>query len=321
MANETGSAVLEPETARATRRGVLIVNAKSRQGGEWFGQAKRALTEGGVRLTEAIFLKDPSQLRKIVEERIAKGEKLLIIGGGDGSFSGVADCFVGTDAALGVLPLGTVNDFVRNLEIPADIEGACKVIADGHTAQVDLGAANDFHFTITASVGFSAATQNALKPEMKKRLGPFGYLAAAILALRRMKPFEIMVRSERGVERLTVMQAGVINGHAWMGGAVELPGIDLQSGGLAFYAVPPQPGLLGYIRLGRALSSGKFFHAPGLRAFTTCDAVIETVTPMPLVIDGDLRGETPVRLRIAPGALRVCVPQRFLNDPEDTQNL
>ncbi len=305
------------QTAKAARRGVLIVNTKSRQGREWFAQAKRHLTAMGVELTEAIALEDPKRLPEIVQRQIADGNKLIILGGGDGSFSGAVDFFAGTDVALGVLPLGTVNDFARNLEIPADLEAACRIIADGHTAQVDLGMADENYFTITASVGFSACTQDSLKPELKKRLGPFGYLAAALFALRRLKPLEITVCSERGTETLRVLQAGVINGHTWMGGAVAIPGVDLQSGGLAFYAVPSERGLFGYLRLARFLYAGRFFHAPNLRAFNSRDMTLTTANPTPLVVDGDLIGQTPVRLRIAPGALRVCVPQRFIDDPEN----
>ena len=317
MASEGATAAREAKTDQAAKRGVLIINTKSRQGEEWFAQAKQHLTTMGVELAEAIALEDPKRLPDIIKAQIAKGEKLIVLGGGDGSFSGAVDFFVGTDVALGVLPLGTVNDFARNLEIPADIEAACRIIADGHTAQVDLGVADENYFTITASVGFSACTQDSLKPELKKMLGPFGYLAAALLALRRLKPLEITIRSERGTETLQVIQAGVINGHTWMGGAISLPGVDLQSGGLAFYAVPAQRGLFAYLRLARSLYEGKFFHCRGLRAFNSCDMTLTTETPVPLVVDGDLIGQTPVRLRIAPGALRVCVPQRFLDDPEN----
>ena len=308
---------LEKDAMRAAQRGVLIVNTKSRQGEEWFAQARQHLTAMGVELAEAIPLEDPTRLPDVIQAQIAKGEKLIILGGGDGSFSGAVDFFVGTDVALGVLPLGTVNDFARNLEIPADLESACRIIADGHTAQVDLGVADANYFTITASVGFSACTQDSLKPELKKMLGPFGYLAAALLALRRLKPLKITICSERGTETLTVLQAGVINGHTWMGGAVSIPGVDLQSGGLAFYAVPAQRGFFAYLRLVRSLYEGKFFHCPGLRAFNSRNMTLTTETPSPLVVDGDLIGQTPVRLRIAPGVLRVCVPLRFIADPEN----
>lgn len=172
MAGEGTAATLEAGAARAAKRGVLIVNTKSRQGEEWFAQAKQHLTAMGVELSEAVALEDPTRLPEIIKAQIAKGEKLIVLGGGDGSFSGAVDFFVGTDVALGVLPLGTVNDFARNLEIPAEIEAACRIIADGHTAQVDLGVADENYFTITASVGFSACTQHFAETETQKNARP-----------------------------------------------------------------------------------------------------------------------------------------------------
>jgi diacylglycerol kinase family enzyme len=209
-----------------------------------------------------------------------------------------------------VLPLGTVNDFARNLGIEAEVGAACAVIAEGYVARIDLGQANEHTFVITASLGFSTQTQDALSPRLKRALGPFGYAVAGALALRRLRDLPLTLHSEQGDERVVAVQAGVINGHSWMGGAVEIPGVDLESGRLAFYAVPPQGGL-SFLRLLVNLLRGRFFHAPGLRAFTTRDLTVQTPTPRPLVIDGDLCGETPVRFRILHDALRVCVPAGF----------
>ncbi len=108
-----------------------------------------------------------------------------------------------------------------------------------------------------------------------------------------------------------MLQAGVINGHSWMGGAFEIPGVDLESGRLAFYAIPPQS-KLSFVHLMYNLLQGRFFHTPEMRAFTTREVFIETPQPYPLVIDGDLCGQTPVRLRVAHAALKVCVPADYV---------
>src|SRR5262249_21777849 len=144
----------------------------------------------------------------------------------------------------------------------------------------------------------------------KKAFGPFGYAVAGALALRRLRNLDITHHSEQGEERLVAVQVGVINGHSWMGGAVEIPGVDLESGRLAFYAVPPQGGAA-FLRLLVNLLRRRFFHTPGLRAFTTHDMTLQTPTPRRLVLDGDLCGETPVRFRVLHDALRVCVSADF----------
>ena len=68
-----------------------------------------------------------------------RGDPLLIVGGGDGSISAAASALVGSTTVLGVLPLGTLNHFARDLGIPADLAEAAKLIADGNERRVDGG--------------------------------------------------------------------------------------------------------------------------------------------------------------------------------------
>lgn len=299
-------------------RVVLIVNAKARTGEMALAQARERLLEERVRLQAVHPIKDPAYLPDAIKESLKEGANIVVIGGGDGSLRTAAGILAHTEAALGVLPLGTVNDFARNLGIDADMDAACRVIAAGHIAEVDVGQANEEIFLITASMGFSSETQRNLSPGLKKALGPLGYFAASVLALRQLRDLQIAVRSEHGEETLRVLQAGVINGHYWMGGAVEIPGVNLMEEHLAFYAFPPQH-WTSVLRVARSLKQGMFFQTPGLRAFTTREVTLQTRTPQPLVLDGDLCGQTPVRFRILPAALRVCVPEAFLRCPVPPQ--
>lgn len=295
-------------------RAVLIVNTKARTGEVALAEARQRLQEAGVSLQAVHSLKNPEYLAHAVQESVKNGVEIVVVGGGDGSLRLAASILLHTETALGVLPLGTVNDFARNLSIEASIETACQVIAAGKTVCVDVGQANEDVFLITASLGFSAETQRTLSPGLKKALGPMGYFAASLIALRQLRHLQITVQSEHGEETLRVLQAGLINGHHWMGGAIQIPGVDLIKERLAFYALPPQS-WTSFFRMARNLKQGYFFHTPGLRAFTTQELTIQTRRPQPLVLDGDLCGQTPARFRILPAALRVCVPESFLDTP------
>lgn len=300
---------VEPTDALPTpHHAVLIVNTKSRQGAEGFTQAKTALQEMNVPLKHTYDLKDPSRLTQTVETSLREGADLLIIGGGDGSFRTVANRIAQTKTALGILPLGTVNDFARNLGIAPNIVDACRVIADGYTADVDLCRANKSHFLITASIGYSADAQAYLTSDLKRRFGPFGYMIAGIKAVRAIKPFALTIRHANGTETLQSVQAGVISGHYWMGGSVEIPGITIDGGKLAFYSVAPQPGWQ-IFQLYRRLKRRQFYRTEGLRAFRTESITFETPSPLKAVLDGDVDGETPLSLSVVPNALRVCVPK------------
>ncbi len=290
----------------------FIVSTGARHGQEWFDNGRRMLEEQCVDIASAVKVEKGGNLRREIESAVKAGRKLIIVGGGDGSMRTAASVLAHTDVTLGVLPLGTVNDFARNLGIKPTLEAACETVASGRTASIDLGQANEDIFVITASFGVSALTQTVLTPKLKKILGPLGYMVATLLAWRKLRHLHVTLEYDGATERLTVMQAGVINGHSWMGGKCQIPGVDLESGRLAFYAVPPQR-TVDYFRIARHVSQGRFFDTPGLRAFTTTDISVTTKRHYPLVLDGDLCGKTPVRLRVLTEALHVCVGPEFPN--------
>src|SRR6185437_5216445 len=117
----------------------LVVNTHSRQGATLFVEAQRALRERGFALSETRAVRQPRRLREVVRKLVADGERLIVVGGGDGTFTTVVDELAYRDVVLGVLPLGTANTFGRTLGIPLDLEGAVDVIASGRVREVDLG--------------------------------------------------------------------------------------------------------------------------------------------------------------------------------------
>lgn len=306
---EVTDAALRP--GRPTpKEAALFLNVNSRRGREFARQTSSALERHGILAHETHRLSRIGSMPELIHRSLERGITCIIVGGGDGTIRLAASSLIDTSATLGVLPFGTVNDFARNLEIPLDIDGACRVIAAGHSARIDVGMANDDCFLITASVGFAAQIQKYLSSPLKRVFGPLGYLVAALLALSRMRPLRIAVQSGETRELLRAMQTGVINGHYWMGGHAEIPGVDLRSGCLAFYAVPPQRGLA-YLRVACDVMRGQFFRSPGLYTFTASEIYLETSRPRRMVLDGDTLGRTPVRLRIMADALRVFVPESF----------
>jgi diacylglycerol kinase family enzyme len=90
-----------------------------------------------------------------VRSRVAaeRGDPLLIVGGGDGTVSAAASALVGTGTKLGILPLGTLNHFSRDLGIPADLDEAAKLIATGKERRVDVGEMNKRLFINNSAIG------------------------------------------------------------------------------------------------------------------------------------------------------------------------
>ena len=134
------------------------------------------------------------------------GEPLLIVGGGDGTIGGAASALVGTETLLGILPLGTLNHFARDLEIPDDLDEAAKLIATKSERRVDVGEMNDRTFINNSAIG--------LYPLMvidrdlqRRRLGRSKRLAMIFTSLRTLWRF--------GHRRLTLTvndeRAGIVD--------------------------------------------------------------------------------------------------------------
>jgi len=298
----------------ATERAALIVNTRSRSGERTFFQALDRLQELGVSLGVTYAIRDPARLpetvREILDDRT--GYRFLILGGGDGSVSSVVDFLVDRDVVLGLLPLGTANDFARTLEIPQDIEGACQAIAGGKVVDVDLGLAGDNYYVNVASIGLGVEATRALSPWLKKSTGPLAYPAAAIRAFLRHEPFAARLTFPDGdhepVEYDRLLQVAVGNGRFYGGGMVVAPESGIDDSTLDIYAIDlgRHRNLLG---IARYLRSGDFIKMEGVHHFRTSRARLETDPELAVNIDGEVVARTPQDFSVVQNALHVLVPQ------------
>ena len=295
------------------RRAALIVNTRSRTGERTFFQALDRLQDLGVTLGPTYAVRDPVRLPETVRDVLDDGSeyRLLILGGGDGSVSSVVDFLAHHHVVLGLLPLGTANDFARTLGIPSDIEGACQTIAAGKMVDVDLGLAGDNYYVNVASVGLGVEATRALSPWMKKSVGPLAYPAAAIKAFLNHKPFSARLTFPDGdhepVEHERLLQVAVGNGRFYGGGLVVAPESGMDDRSLDVYAIE-----LGrhrdLIGVARYLKSGDFIRGEGVSHYRTGRVRLETDPELAVNIDGEVVTHTPQNFSVAHNALKVLVP-------------
>jgi diacylglycerol kinase family enzyme len=131
---------------RRDRRGVLVVNTRSRRGRGHYEVARGLLSTARFDLLACFGVDQPGQLAGALTAATALRPDLLIAGGGDGTISEAARHLAHRDIALGVLPLGTTNNFARTLGIPLNLPTASTVLTDGKVADVDLGLVGDYPF-------------------------------------------------------------------------------------------------------------------------------------------------------------------------------
>jgi len=298
----------------ASRRAALIVNTRSRSGERTFFEALDRLQEMGVSLGATYALRDPARLAETVREVLSDGSGygLLILGGGDGSVSSVVDFLADHEVVLGLLPLGTANDFARTLGIPADVEGACEAIAGGKVVDVDLGLAGSNYYVNVASVGLSVGVTQALSPWMKRRAGVLAYPMAAIKAFLSHEPFSASLTFPDGdhepVEHARLLQVAVGNGRFYGGGMVVAPGSGIDDRSLDVYAIAldRHRDLLG---VARYLKSGDFIRSESVSHYRITRVRLETEPELPINIDGEVVSRTPQDFSVAENALKVLVPR------------
>ena len=175
----------------------LIVNTRSRRGKALFAQAC-GLLQALPYPVDTHPVDDPAKLCAVLDAALAKAPDLVIIGGGDGTVSGLVDQLVGKDVVLGVLPFGTANSFARTLGIPLDLPGAIEVLRIGAPRRIDLGMIGDDYFCNCATLGIAPQIAERVPHGLKKVAGRLGYLSWAAWEFLRFKPFTLDRRRRRG---------------------------------------------------------------------------------------------------------------------------
>ncbi|HEU4961215.1 MAG TPA: YegS/Rv2252/BmrU family lipid kinase [Sphingomonas sp.] len=287
------------------RTATMIVNAQSRKGRDQFAEACAAL-ERLPFAVDAHAVRDPAELDATMKRALAAKPDLMILGGGDGTISGLVDALVGTDTALAVLPLGTANSFARSLGIPLDIAGAVEVIASGRLKRIDLGMIDQDYFANCAAIGISPQIAETVPHGLKRILGRVGYMGWAALEYARFRPFTLIVDDGRAEKRLRALEVRISNG-SFQGGTEVVDAARVDSGEIVVQAVtgPFKRRLLrnwaaSMLRLDARHDDTVEFSGTSLH--------VATEPPLPISIDGEVLAKTPVTAHVAAGAIRVMVP-------------
>jgi diacylglycerol kinase (ATP) len=293
-------------------RAALIVNTRSRTGERTFFRAMDKLGDLGVTFGVTYALRDPARLPEAVLDVLDSGYDTLILGGGDGTVSSVVDFLADHDATLGLLPLGTANDFARTLEIPSNVDAACETIAHGKVVDVDLGVVGDNYYVNVATVGLGVGVTQTLTSGLKRSVGALAYPMAAIKAFLTHQPFAgrlIFPEGDREpVEYDRLLQVAVGNGRFYGGGMVVAPDSGIDDHILDVYAIEMgrHRDLLG---VARYMKSGDFIRNEAVHQYRTRAVTLETEPVRPINVDGEIVSHTPSNFTVARNALKVIVPQ------------
>ena len=245
---------------------------------------------------------------------IRQGYDIIIAAGGDGTLNEVING-IGKNVKkvrVGLIPLGTGNDFARTIGVPTDLEAAIDLIAAGKTRAVDLVrvTSDEVRYFVNVSAGgFSGLVDEKLSRQMKKTWGPLAYLRGAAAALSELHSYKTTLAFDNWESvRLDLYNVVVANGRYVGGGTMIAPKASIDDGLLDVVLIRRRPApelalLAAQVALGTHLSS----HAIVFRR--AAKLTVNSRPPMFFNADGELVGNAPARFEILPGALRFIAPK------------
>src|SRR5512141_2280718 len=161
----------------------VIINRESGSGhdSEWADTLAAKFRAHGVQ-AEITLADNGDEIARAVRDAIAAGVQTVVAGGGDGTINEVASLLVGTKLTLGVLPLGTLNHFAKDLGVPLDLEGAVRTVVQGRVAEVDVGEVNGRVFVNNSGLGIYPQIVAEREAEQERRgTGKWAAFARAAL--------------------------------------------------------------------------------------------------------------------------------------------
>jgi diacylglycerol kinase (ATP) len=265
---------------------------------------------------------DGEQLaRKAVKQQV----NLVIAAGGDGTINEVIQGLAGSETALGVLPSGTVNVWARELGIPLDDAGARNVLVNGQTRRIDLGCVNGRYFLLMMGIGFDGEVTQAVEGKPLKRLGILGYTLAVLWLGPGYRGFPVVAQIDRYVVKTRALQIFIGNTQLYAG-AIKFTWQAKCDDGLLDLCIVRKRNLWGRLVVARDFILRRSQRRQWVRYETFKTLKIETPDPIPYQIDGEAAGSTPLEISVAPGILKVVVPQKtppglFTKDSENAHDI
>lgn len=265
----------------------------------------------------------PGEAEDVARDAAAAGLDVVVAAGGDGTVNEVANGLVHSRTALAVLPLGTGNVLAAQLGLVGvptplyrpDVQAAARALAEGRLATIDTGLARPLrgparHFVLWAGVGFDATVALELEGngrDLKRRFGPFAYGALGLRAALGLRgtPARLRVDGRRVDGRLLM---GVVANVSLYAGAVDLlPEAVLDDGQLdvAIFLGERLPAAIGHLS---AVLRRRAFATPDRVLVSARQVRVVARRRLPVHLDAEPFGTTPIRFAVVPASLRLVVP-------------
>lgn len=239
-------------------------------------------------------------------DAVAQDYGVVVAAGGDGSIGLVGRELLGTNSALGILPLGSVMNIPRMIGLPRDLDEAAQVLRQGHVRTIDVGEVGDRVFFEAGSVGLHAAIS---RDAARVDAGHYGAILGSILAAFRYRPSRMTIELDDGrtIEE-RVLLVVVSNGPFMGAGFTVAPDASIDDGLFdvsVFLHYSKRELILHFA----SIAFGRRAYAPHTMTERSAQVRITARSELPARADDTDLGTTPVAFKVRPSALRIVAPK------------
>jgi len=304
-----GDGLFTSEPAGAIRRITIILNPAAGRGQ---GARCRAELEHLLRMeSESLSVEwgiletpAPGTGTALAARAAALGADLVVAAGGDGTYGEVVNGLVGTGAKLGILPLGTGNDFSRCLGLGTDLKQAVATLFQGMPRWIDLGRVQDRWFINIAGCGFDAVVAERINRGFRYLHGTAAYVAAVYQCLLSFRPAMMRLTLDGETREVRAMLCAIANASSYGGGIQIAPDARIDDGWFDVCLIG-EVGKWEFVRVFPRAFKGAHVGHPKVTMLRARHVVIESNPPLPVLADGDISGTTPVEFTLVPHAIEV----------------
>ena len=297
---------------------VAVVAHRRKSLGDGLGELRRLLDAEGVDRPIWYEVNKSRLARDAAKAAVSDGADLLFAWGGDGTVQRCVDALAGSGVELAILPAGTANLLASNLGVPKDLAAAVQIGLHGARRTIDVGKVNGEHFAVMAGAGFDAFMTKEADRGLKDRVGRLAYVWTGAKAARRdPRPTRIDVDGhtwfDGGASCVLIGNVGTITG-----GITAFPNAELDSGRLEL-GVVTAGGAVQWARVLGRMVTGRAERSPMVDV--TAGRKIDVHFGKKTVYEldgGDRPARKRLKVRVEPGALRVCVPAPEPGDGRDS---
>jgi YegS/Rv2252/BmrU family lipid kinase len=246
--------------------------------------------------------------KRAVRRAVEKGATVLFAWGGDGLVQRCIDALAGSKLSLAILPAGTANLLATNLGIPRDIAKAVRIGLRGRARPLDVGVMNGERFAVMAGTGLDALIMDQVSRREKEKLGRLAYVRSGVKAIQADR-VHVKIRVD-GATWFDGKASNVLVGNVGTiaGGITVFPDASASDGKLEIGVVTAKTPWQ-WLRVFTRAAIGRVARSPYVRMTTGKKISIRLGRKSPYELDGGARPRTKrIKVRVEPGALRVCAP-------------